>query len=253
VNPLPLRHISILGYHVVDEPPATIGRVVCDSLHDGNYRSYAFLNPHSIVMASADAKLQDFFLGGTELFCDGVGLSIASRLVNHRRIHRVWGQEFFLAVSGELSGRGTGRVMFLGGRDSTIDQLLERYRRDFPGISQLAYYVPPFKTEFSSEDLAQMAERVTAFRPDVLWIGVGSPKQEKLLQTLQPLCRVPCAAAIGAVFDFYCGHVSLGPPWVQKLGLLWAYRLVIEPRRLWRRTFVSAPLFMLKVLREVVS
>jgi N-acetylglucosaminyldiphosphoundecaprenol N-acetyl-beta-D-mannosaminyltransferase len=252
VNPLPLRHTSILGYRIVDEPASTIGKAVCDSLGSGDCRSYAFLNPHSIVMASTDEDLQSFFLGGTELFCDGVGLSIANRILNNRRIHRVWGQDFFLAVSRELSARRVGRVMFLGGRESTIEELLRKYRRDFPGISELAHYAPPFKSEFSSSDLAEMRERIVTFRPDVLWVGVGSPKQEKLLQQLQPMCRVPCGAAIGAVFDFYCGHASLGPEWVQRHGLLWAYRLIMEPRRLWRRTLVSAPLFVLRVLREMV-
>jgi N-acetylglucosaminyldiphosphoundecaprenol N-acetyl-beta-D-mannosaminyltransferase len=253
MSKLPLRKIKVLGYELIDEPPQHIAAAVCDDLGHGDARGYFFLNPHSIVQAAGDAGLQGCFLDEhAELFCDGVGLSLANRLLNRQPIHRVWGQDFFLAVSRELSDRHQGRVYFLGGHADALESLLAKYRREFSGIAAISGETPPFKPEFSSTDVATMAERINAFRPDVLWIGVGSPKQEKLLRALQPLCRVPCAAAIGAVFDFYGGRVSPGPEWVQRSGLLWAYRLVMEPRRLWRRTLISAPLFVLQVLRELV-
>jgi N-acetylglucosaminyldiphosphoundecaprenol N-acetyl-beta-D-mannosaminyltransferase len=247
-----LRHTTILGYNVLDEPADRIATRVCDGLREGPCRSFAFLNPHSIVMASSDGTLQKIFLQEAELLCDGVGLSLANRVLNRRSLHRVWGQDFFLAVSQELSARKAGRVLFLGGHAESIDTLLDRYRREFPGIQELSSYLPAFKSDFSPPDITVMAERINAFRPDVLWIGVGSPKQEKLLYELQAKCRIPCAAAIGAVFDFYSGRVPLGPKWIRDFGLLWAYRLVREPKRLWRRTVISAPSFILRVCRELV-
>jgi N-acetylglucosaminyldiphosphoundecaprenol N-acetyl-beta-D-mannosaminyltransferase len=250
---LPLRKIRVLGYELLNEPPQRIAAAVCDDMDRGNPRNYFFLNPHSIVQAASDAGLHGCFLDAdAELLCDGVGLSLANRLLNRQPVHRVWGQDFFLAVSRELSKRRQGRVYFLGGRTDALESLLDKYHREFSGITAVSGEAPPFKPEFSSMDVGAMAERINAFRPDVLWVGVGSPKQEKLLRALQPLCRVRCAAAIGAVFDFYGGRVSLGPEWVQRSGLLWAYRLVMEPRRLWRRTLISAPLFVLQVLRELV-
>jgi N-acetylglucosaminyldiphosphoundecaprenol N-acetyl-beta-D-mannosaminyltransferase len=253
MSKLPLRKIRVLGYELINEPPQTIAAAVCDDIGRGDPRSYFFLNPHSVVQAAGDARLQECFLDqDAELLCDGVGLSLANRLLNRQPVHRVWGQDFFLAVSRELSHRRQGRVYFLGGHADALESLLSKYRNEFPGITATSGETPPFKPEFSSADVAAMAERINAFHPDVLWVGVGSPKQEKLLRALQPLCHISCAAAIGAVFDFYGGRVSLGPEWVQRSGLLWAYRLVMEPRRLWRRTLISAPLFVLRVLREAV-
>jgi N-acetylglucosaminyldiphosphoundecaprenol N-acetyl-beta-D-mannosaminyltransferase len=252
VDKLALRHTAVLGYSVLDEPAERVGTAVCDGIRERTCRSFVFLNPHSMVMASNDVTLQKIFLHESELLCDGVGLSLANRILNRRKLHRVWGQDFFLAVSHELSARKVGRVFFLGGHAESTNTLLDRYRREFPGIQEVLSYVPPFKSEFSPTDVSAMAERINAFGPDVLWIGVGSPKQEKLLHELQGLCRIPCAAAIGAVFDFYCGRVPLGPKWIRDFGLLWAYRLVQEPKRLWRRTVISAPLFLLQVCRELV-
>ena len=248
---LPLRKVRVLGYDVIDEAPSRIAVAVCDEMRTGESRSYFFLNPHSIVQATRDAELQRCFTQDAELFCDGVGLSLANRLLNGRPLQRFCGPDFFLAISQEMSGRRYGRVFFLGGHGDVIDSLMSKFRREFAGVEAVAAYSPAFKPEFSSADVADMAARIMAFRPDALWIGVGSPKQEKLLRELQALCKVPCAGAIGAVFDFYCGRVTLGPKWVRDVGLLWAYRLIQEPRRLWRRTFISAPLFVLRVCREL--
>jgi N-acetylglucosaminyldiphosphoundecaprenol N-acetyl-beta-D-mannosaminyltransferase len=249
---LPLRKVRVLGYDLIDEPPPRIAAVVCDDMSSRQPRSYFFLNPHSIVQATGDPALQRCFSNDSELFCDGVGLSLANRVLNRRALHRVWGQDFFLAVSREISDRRQGRVFFLGGHADAIESLLSRYQSEFPGVRAVSAHSPAFKPEFSSADIVDMASRINAFRPDILWIGVGSPKQEKLLYELQPLCKVPCAGAIGAVFDFYCGRVTLGPKWIRDFGLLWAYRLIQEPRRLWRRTLISAPLFALRVLRELL-
>jgi len=249
---LPLRHVALLGYRVIDEPPERIAKVVCDRIQARAEHCFSCLNPHSIVVARDDPTLQSFFRTQSELLCDGVGLSIANRILNRRSINRVWGQDFFLAVSREMSARRSGRVLFLGGHPDWIQDLVAKYRQDFPGLTEISTHVPPFKSEFSPADIEEMARAVSAFNPDILWIGVGSPKQEKLLCELQKRCHVPCGAAIGAVFDFYCGRVKLGPKWIRDAGLLWAYRLIKEPRRLWRRTFLSAPRFAGQVFLQLV-
>jgi N-acetylglucosaminyldiphosphoundecaprenol N-acetyl-beta-D-mannosaminyltransferase len=251
MQPLTLRYANVLGFRLIDEPADRIASVVCDRMSDGHPRSFVFLNPHSVVCASNNVTLKASLSSGTELLCDGVGMSLAALVLNRRLIHRVWGQDFFHAVSTELSNRHRGRVFFLGGHLDSIEILVNRYRQNYPGLKDISWYVPAFTSEFSTTLVAEMAERIKAFRPDVLWIGVGSPKQELLLQQLQQFCGVPCAAAIGAVFDFYSGRISLGPKWIRDFGLLWAYRLILEPRRLWRRTFVSAPLFILRVFQEL--
>jgi N-acetylglucosaminyldiphosphoundecaprenol N-acetyl-beta-D-mannosaminyltransferase len=246
-----LNLTQILGYTLINEPPAKVATDVCDSIAAGKVRSFLFLNPHSAVMAEGDAGLKAAFLAPTEVLCDGVGLVGAHFLLHRRRLWRVWGLDFFVSVSTELSRRGCGRVFFLGGQEEFMPALLANYRDAFPGIAAVGSCVPPFKPGFGEEDVAEMVRRIRSFEPDVVWIGVGSPKQEKLLVQLRDACPVPCMAAIGAVFDFFSGRVEAGPQWISGLGLLWAYRLLQEPGRLWRRTLVSGPLFATLVAREM--
>lgn len=247
------KHVDILGYSILDEPASRVAAAVCDDLAGSCRESFVFLNPHSVVIAEHEPAFRSAIVNAGGVFCDGVGLSIASMLLNRRRVMRVYGFEFFSALSRELSGRRLGRVFFLGGSEELLDQLTRRYRLDFPGIAHVAGFAPPFKMEFGSADIEEMGRQIAAHHPDVLWVGLGSPKQEKVLFELMRSCDVRCAAAVGAVFDFYTERVPHAPAWIRRIGLQWVHRLMLEPRRLWRRTVVSTPLFLWLVVRQMLS
>jgi N-acetylglucosaminyldiphosphoundecaprenol N-acetyl-beta-D-mannosaminyltransferase len=248
---LTLRHTTILGYTILDEAVERVASDVCDHLRDRANRTFVFLNPHSIVLAEHDPTIKQAIRSASDVLCDGVGLALAGRLLNNAVIHRVYGYEFFLRLSNRLSTRKGSRAFFLGGNEAWVDTLIKRYSEDFPGIT-VESYAPPFKPAFPDTDIQYMARRVSSFRPDVVWVGLGSPKQELLLPQLINYCNVPCLAAIGAVFDFYSGHVPHAPAWVRHMGLQWLHRLTLEPGRLWRRTLISTPLFLSEVFREYV-
>jgi len=245
-----LRQIDILGYSVLNESVERVAAQVCDHLGGPQRLSCVFLNPHSVVIAQRDNAFRQALTSASAVFCDGVGLSLASLLLNRRRVHRVYGYEFFTALSRELSRRRLGRVFFIGGSDDSLRMLVSRYRADFPGILEIDSYAPPFRSDFSEADIADMGARITANGADVLWLGLGSPKQEKVLHTLMQRCSVSCGAAVGAVFDFYSGRVPHAPKWIRRLGLQWLHRLMLEPKRLWRRTVISTPVFISQVVRE---
>ena len=246
-----LQRINILGYSVLNEPAARVASEVCDGLAGAEKVACVFLNPHSIVTAERDPTLKTAVTQASALFCDGVGLALASLLLNRRRVHRVYGYEFFMALSAELSRRRLGSVFFIGGQEADLQDLMRRYHDDFPGIGRLACYAPPYRSEFSEAEIADMAARIKLSGANILWLGLGSPKQEKVLYQLMQHCDIACGAAIGAVFDFYSGKVPHAPYWVRRLGLQWVHRLVLEPRRLWRRTLISMPVFVSHVVREL--
>jgi N-acetylglucosaminyldiphosphoundecaprenol N-acetyl-beta-D-mannosaminyltransferase len=245
-----LRHIDILGYSVLNEPAARVAAEVCDQLGSASRLTCVFLNPHSVVLAEQDAAFREALTSASAVFCDGVGLSLASLLLNRRQVHRVYGYEFFTALSGELSRRSRGCVFFIGGGEEDLQGLAAKYRADFPGITDIHYYAPPFRPEFSEAEIADMGARIVASGADILWLGLGSPKQEKVLHRLMQHCNVSCGAAVGAVFDFYSGKIPHAPGWVRRLGLQWLHRLTLEPKRLWRRTLISTPIFVSQVVRE---
>jgi N-acetylglucosaminyldiphosphoundecaprenol N-acetyl-beta-D-mannosaminyltransferase len=246
-----LNHIDILGYSVLDEPAARVAAVVCDELHRDHPKSFVFLNPHSVVIAEHEPAFRNAIVNANGIFCDGVGLSLAGLLLNRRRAVRVYGFEFFLALSRELSARQLGRVFFLGGTDDSLAQLVPKYRREFPGIPEVGAYAPPYREEFGGAEIEEMARQIAAHHADVLWIGLGSPKQEKVLLQLMQTCELSFGAAIGAVFDFYTGRIPHAPAWIRRIGLQWAHRLALEPRRLWKRTLISSPLFLWLVFRQL--
>jgi N-acetylglucosaminyldiphosphoundecaprenol N-acetyl-beta-D-mannosaminyltransferase len=244
-----MQQVEILGFRVCDESVPAVAGWACDGIIRGQRRSIAFLNPHSVVVAARDESFRRALDETTLLLCDGAGLALASVVLNSHRLHRVYGFQFFVALSEELSRRRRGRVFFLGGSEDLLVQLCDRYRRDFPGVVAVAGYSPPFRHEFTQLELDDMAQRVRKFGADVLWVGLGSPKQEKVLASLLAASGAKCGAAVGAVFDFYSDTVPHAPEFMRRIGLQWLHRLVLEPRRLWRRTFVSAPLFVWRVLR----
>jgi N-acetylglucosaminyldiphosphoundecaprenol N-acetyl-beta-D-mannosaminyltransferase len=245
-----LKRVDILGYPVLNEPVSRVAAVVCDDLGEHRRHSFVFLNPHSVVVAEHEPSFRAAIVNADGIFCDGVGLSIAGLVLNRRRAVRVYGFEFFRALSRELSARGAGRVFFLGGSDDLLADLVSRYRAEFPGVAAVASHAPPYRSSFESRDLDEMARHINAFGADVLWVGLGSPKQEKVLLELMRRSRVDCGAAIGAVFDFYTGRIPHAPVWIRRIGLQWVHRLALEPRRLWRRTVISSPVFVWLVLKR---
>lgn len=226
---------------------------ICKSMSDICRQSVVFLNPHSVVIADRDAQFRAAIDTATIRFCDGVGLSLASLLLNRRRVQRVYGYQFFLALSEAVSTRGAARVFFLGGVDGSIGALIAKYRVEYPGVAEIGWHCPPYRAHFDAAEIAALARMVLEFKADVLWVGLGSPKQEIFLQQLMPICGAKCGAAVGAVFDFYTNRVPHAPRWIRSIGLQWLHRLILEPRRLWRRTFISGSLFILRIMGAMLK
>jgi len=208
----------------------------------------ACANPHSLVIAQRDAEFRGALNGSGAVIADGVGCVWAARLFGYSIGPRITGSDYFVALMSVLNER-RGRVYFFGSREAVLRSLRERVRRDFPYVV-IESFDPPFG-DWSEEQNDAMLRRIRLFEPDVLWVGMTAPKQEKwVTRYASALSAIPVIGCIGAVFDYYAGHVRRAPPWVCRLGLEWLYRLPREPRRLWRRTVISAPRFMWAVMRE---
>jgi N-acetylglucosaminyldiphosphoundecaprenol N-acetyl-beta-D-mannosaminyltransferase len=211
---------------------------------------FACANPHSLVVAHADAEFRDALERATAVVADGVGCTWAARLAGISVGPRITGSDFFVSVMTALNRTG-GRAFFFGSRDEVLAKLIARAAHNFPRVD-LATLSPPFRP-WSAEENDAMAETICQFKPDVLWVGMTAPKQEKWVAANAARLQVPVIGSIGAVFDYYAGVTPRAPQWICGLGLEWLYRLPREPRRLWRRTLVSAPLFLWLVFRERVA
>ena len=224
--------------------------MIMDWIDAGHLRKYVVCaNPHSFVEAEKDPEFKHALFEADLITPDGIGIVIASKLRGGNIRERITGSDMFASVSRCLSERGNGRVFLVGSTKSNLEKMKRKMASDFPGISVVGTYSPPFKSRFSKSDNAAMVNAVNRFEPDVLWVGMTAPKQEKWIHRNRNSVKVAVIRAIGAVFDFYIGRVKRSHPVFQHTGLEWLPRLLQQPERLWRRTCISAPRFLFMVLR----
>lgn len=221
-------------------------------LDDGSTRYAAFVNPHSLVVSKADGVFRAA-LHEADLLCpDGAGMLLAAKLLGGDFPERVAGTELFLGLSEHANRVGGFSYFFLGSSEDVLEKIRLRLAHDFPNITFAGSYSPPFKAEFSAEEQVEMVAAVNEASPTVLWVGMTAPKQEKWIHSNRTSLKVPFAGAIGAVFEFYAGTTKRAPAWARRIGLEWLIRLLREPRRLWRRNLVSAPVFLVDVFKAAV-
>lgn len=212
-------------------------------------RFFACANPHSIIVADSDPLFKKALLGADFLTADGVGIVIASKLLGGSIRERVTGWDIFISVT-ELLNRIEGSAFFLGSTKENLINIKERLKTEFPNVSVVGTYSPPFRSEFSGNDNEEMISAIRKARPDVLWVGMTAPKQEKWIYRNLSKLDVKFIGPIGAVFDFFSNRVKRSHPAFQKVGLEWLPRLLKEPKRMWKRNFISSPEFMFKVIKK---
>lgn len=241
---------TIVGVPVSSLPLQTTVEVLANAVDGSRTFWFACVNPHSVETSRRDPYFAAALAEADLNTADGTGIVVASRLLRGSIRERVCGPDLFTLLCARLDRDRPGtRMFFLGATSETLAELVRRFRRDFPNLVVAGTMAPPFKAEFSAEDDAVMVETVNAARPDVLWIGLGAPKQEKLAHRLRNRFSARLIAPVGGVFDFYTGRVKLPPRWMQQAGLIWLYRFCQEPRRLFRRN-MDTPLFLFHVVRQ---
>jgi len=243
--------VDILGFRISAEGlERDVARAVewVEAKHSCRYMACA--NPHSLVVAFRDRQFRDALQKADLLTPDGVGIVLAARFLNRPLTRRVIGYDFFTALTASLAMKKETKYFFLGSSEQVLELMVRRLEREFPFITVSGTYAPPYRDSFSDEENALMIEAINEARPDVLWVGMTAPKQEKWIYENRARLQVPFISAVGAVFDFYAGTAERSPLIWQNLGMEWLYRFLREPERLWERNLVSTPKFIWMVLRE---
>ncbi len=244
----------ILGY-----PITTLDREACVkqilSWIDSGQKTKYFVcaNPHSIEKAQSDPIFKKTLKKADLVTPDGMGVVIASKILGGSISNRITGSDVFADINLAFNKGNEYSVFFLGSTEETLTKIREKMSREFPNIKIVGTYSPPFKPEFSDEDNHLMVEAINHVRPDVLWVGMTAPKQEKWIYANKNRLDVKFIGAVGAVFDFFIGNVKRSHPFFLNTGLEWLPRLFQEPRRLWRRNFISMPKFLLRVIESRLS
>jgi N-acetylglucosaminyldiphosphoundecaprenol N-acetyl-beta-D-mannosaminyltransferase len=206
---------------------------------------------HAIMVGQDDPEMRSALQGSTMTVPDGMPLVWASNMLGEDLDDRVYGPELMLRYCERSRDKGH-RIFLYGGRDQgSLAQLALNLRLRFPGIKIVGGYSPPFRPLTADEESA-VAQQIDSARPDVVWVGIGVPKQEKWMAHMRERIEAPVIAAVGAAFDFHAGRVSMAPSWMQERGLEWTYRIAQEPRRLLPRYLIHNPRFVAKIAAQLV-
>jgi N-acetylglucosaminyldiphosphoundecaprenol N-acetyl-beta-D-mannosaminyltransferase len=198
---------------------------------------------HTVMAAADDPELRAAVLGADFTVPDGQPLVWALNLLGHRVGDRVYGPELMDRACARAAVTGRRFYLYGGRNQGALAQLTRNLRLRHPGLQIVGGYVPPFRELTDAEEEAVAAD-IRRSAADVVWVGIGVPKQEKWMARMRHRLAAPVLVGVGAAFDFHAGLIPQAPGWMQRLGLEWAFRLAQEPRRLWRRYLRYNPRFV---------
>ena len=219
---------------------------------------------YSYVVAQRDDLFARALVNCDYLMPDGASIVMACRWLKAKSQpkERIAGWDLFEYEMSFLNSKmqkcknermNKGRVMFMGSSEKVLGLIRERAAVDYPNL-EVVTYSPPYKTEFADEDIQAMIQAINDANPDLLWIGMTAPKQEKWTYQHWEKLNIHChCGTIGAVLDFYAGTAKRAPLWWQQHALEWLYRLLKEPKRMWRRYVIGNPLFLWNIMKERMS
>lgn len=212
------------------------------------------VNAFSYNNARKDKLFEEALLKGDYLIPDGISIVKACRWLNAKSqpTERIAGWDLFAYEMHKWNKTG-GRVMFMGSSNFVLAKIKEQAAKSYPNL-EIITYSPPYKPEFSEADNREIIRKINEADPDLLWIGMTAPKQEKWTYSHWDELNIHChVGTIGAVFDFFAGTYKRAPQWYQSHGLEWLYRLLKEPKRMWRRYLIGNPRFIWNVIKEKYS
>lgn len=221
-----------------------------DAMVAARARGYVCVSAvHTVMAAQEDVELRAAVLGADLVVPDGQPLVWALNALGHSLDSRVYGPDLMWKACARAAARGTSFYLYGGRTPDALDELVTRLRTAHPGLRIVGTHCPPFRALTTVEQAAVVAD-IEASGADVVWVGIGVPKQEKWMAALRPRLSAPVLVGVGAAFDFHAGLVPQAPAWMQARGLEWLFRLKQEPRRLWKRYLRHNPAFVIGFLRQ---
>lgn len=209
------------------------------------------INAHSYNVARNDELFAEALTKGDYLIPDGMSVVKACKWLHAKSQpkERIAGADLFEFEMNKLNSKG-GTAMFMGSSEKTLAKIVQQAAKVYPNL-KVVTYSPPYKPEFNDEDNKDIINAINTANPDLLWIGMTAPKQEKWTYSYWNELSIHChVGTIGAVFDFFAGNTKRAPQWWQRHGLEWLYRLLKEPRRMWRRYIIGNTLFLWNIWKE---
>jgi N-acetylglucosaminyldiphosphoundecaprenol N-acetyl-beta-D-mannosaminyltransferase len=245
---LPIPKVNILGVGINAIKQDFALQQIDNWIAKDDRQYVAICTVHTIMECQKDKTMLEAVNKAGMATPDGMPLVWLAGRDSHHPVERVYGPNLMLAVCERSVELGYKHFLY-GGVDGVPELLAAELRRRFPGLKIVGEYSPPFR-DLTVKEENKIIEMINQTAPDIIWVGLGTPKQDLWMAKHRARLNAPVIIAVGAAFDFHTGRVSQAPVWMQRSGLEWLYRFFQEPGRLWHRYLVYNPLFVLKVIEQ---
>lgn len=244
---VPRANILGVGVSAIDMGQAV--DLFSAALESGRRGYVSFVGVHGVMEAQKDPSLRHIKNSSIVSPPDGMPIVWVGRLQGFSRIRRVFGPDFMLKVCEMSCSKGYSHFLY-GGNQGVAERLRTNLTGRFPGLRIVGTYTPPFRP-LTCEEEAGLAATVAKLKPDVFWVGLSTPKQERFMSEYIGELDTKIMVGVGAAFDFLTGTIRDAPPWVKTAGLQWLHRLMQEPKRLWKRYLINNPRFICKIALQL--
>ena len=246
-----LPKVNILGVGIHAITMAQTLAQISTWIEEGTRHYVSICTVHTVMECHRSEQVRRAVNNAGLATPDGMPLVWLGKLKSKHPVTRVYGPDLMLALC-ELSAQRGYRHYFYGGAEGVATKLAQGLQTQYPDLHVVGTYSPPYRPVFQQED-AQIIEQINQTKPDIIWVGLGTPKQDLWMAAHRDRLTAPVIIAVGAAFDFHTGRLPQAPRWMQRSGLEWFFRLLQEPRRLWHRYLVYNPLFILLIVAQMLG
>ena len=244
-------HANVLGVQVSAVNLEQAIALACQWIERGASGYACMTGVHGVMEAQRDEALREILNGAMLNAPDGMPLSWVGHAQGFHQMNYVTGPQFMEHMCGIAAERGYG-IFLYGGKPGIAEILRERLQARFPGLRVAGTWTPPFRALSVSEEEAMLSE-VHRARPQIMWVGLSTPRQERFMAQYVQRLRVPLVVGVGAAFDYHTGRLRDCPSWVKRAGLQWLHRMMQEPRRLAPRYLRNNPEFVLQIALQLAG
>ncbi|HZT22143.1 MAG TPA: WecB/TagA/CpsF family glycosyltransferase [Verrucomicrobiae bacterium] len=243
------NRINVLGVGISVLNLSAAREAIADAIRERRKGYICVTGVHGVMEAQHDAAFRTILNRAFLCTPDGMPMVWVGKIRGHSGMSRVYGPDLMLEVCAWSEGSGA-RHFFYGGLPGVAERLAAKLKTRFPKLEIAGTFTPPFRPLNAAEE-KQLVETIRAVQPDIVWVGLSTPRQEKFMAEFLPKLDTTLMIGVGAAFDFHSGRVKQAPRWMQRTGLEWFYRLCQEPRRLARRYLQNNPRFVWKLLGQL--
>jgi N-acetylglucosaminyldiphosphoundecaprenol N-acetyl-beta-D-mannosaminyltransferase len=243
-----VQRANVLGVGVSAIDLAQCAQLILEAVRQNRKGYVAVTGVHGVSEAQTDREFRRILNSAFLNTPDGMPMTWVGRLQGFKKMDRVYGPDLMLELCG-ASMDGSVRHFLYGGAPGVAEALRSSLESRFPGVCVCGTYTPPFRP-LNPEEESELVTQVNSLRPDIFWVGLSTPKQERFMAAYLHKLPVKIMIGVGAAFDIHSGRVRQAPYWMQRSGLEWFFRLCQEPGRLWKRYLIKNPLFAARILAQ---